>query len=119
MVLNFKRIGIHIKDMRDIKGISQERLAEKTGLSAKYISHIETAAKKASLESIVKIADALDITVDRLLKGIQRNDRIEYEPELHDLVSDCNSYEKSVILSTATELKRSLRNNRDLLLKNR
>lgn len=117
MVLNYERIGVHIRVMRKKRGLSQENLAEMTEMSTKYISHIETAKKNASLESIVKIADALGITVDRLLYGVQRNDITAYEPELHEVISDCNSYEKSVILDTVAELKRSLRKNKDQILK--
>ena len=117
MVLNYERIGVHIRVMRKKRGLSQENLAEMTEMSTKYISHIETAKKNASLESIVKIADALGITVDRLLYGVQRNDKTAYEPELHEVISDCNSYEKSVILDTVAELKRSLRKNKDQILK--
>ena len=43
------------------------RLAELTDLSISYISHIETAKKKPSLESILKIVNALNVTVDELM----------------------------------------------------
>lgn len=119
MVLNYKQIGVNIRDFRKERNLSQNVLAETTDMSVKYISSIETARKRASLESIVKIADALEVTVEQLLKGVQKNDKSGFATQLHCLVSDCNSYEKSVILSTATELKRSLRSNRDLLFKNR
>lgn len=117
MVPNYERIGVHIRVMRQKRGLSQEKLAEMTNMSSKYISHIETAKKNASLESVVKIANALGITVDRLLYGVQRNDKMAYEPELHEVISDCNIYEKSVILDTVAELKRSLRKNKELIVK--
>lgn len=43
--------------------MSQELLAEKTGYSSHYMSHIENGKKKASLKVIFKIADVLQVKV--------------------------------------------------------
>ena len=66
-MLNYERIGKRVQQLRKMKKLSQADLAELTEMSVSYISHIETAIKKASLESIVRIANALGVTVDQLL----------------------------------------------------
>ena len=65
--VNHRQIGYRIKEVREQNHISQAQLAEMTDLSVSYISHIENAKRKASLESVIRIVNALGITVDELL----------------------------------------------------
>lgn len=71
--VNHRQIGYRIKEVREQNHLSQAQLAEITDLSVSYISHIENAKRKASLESIIRIVNALGITVDELLAGVQMN----------------------------------------------
>lgn len=50
------------------KHISQAVLAEWIDMSV-VISHIEAAKKRASLETLIRIAEAFGVTVDQLLNG--------------------------------------------------
>ena len=48
----------------------QEDLAEKTDLSSVYVGMLERGEKTASLETLVKIANALEVSSDILLKEV-------------------------------------------------
>ena len=109
--INYPRIGRRIQEIRKMRKMSQADLAEYTNMSVSYISHIETCIKKASLESLVRIANVLGVTVDQLLNGNQVNDRVEYSAELAELLSDCNSCEKRILFEVAIAVKNSLREN--------
>ena len=111
MEINFKLIGRRIKEFRSMKHISQAELAERIDMSVPYISHIETATKKASLTILVRIANVLDITVDTLLNGNQVNNPAEYHSEFICLIDDCNGEEKRFIYEMASAAKKSLRDN--------
>ena len=111
MSLNFKLIGLRVKESRLQKRMSQAELAERTDLSVSYISHIETENKRASLESLVRIANALEVTVDQMLSGNQTNDPTEYRADLMQLLEGCTSYEKRIIYEIALTVKKSLRDN--------
>ena len=50
----------NIRRRRIEKGLTQEQLAEKIGMSPKYISDIETARKPGSLDTIIQIGNVLD-----------------------------------------------------------
>ncbi len=113
MSLNFILIGRRVKESRLQKGISQADLAEQIDMSVSYISRIETAEKQASLEALVRIANALGITVDHLLNGNQENDPVEYLADLVQLMEGCTSYEKRIIYDVALAIKKSLLENRD------
>lgn len=112
--INYERIGRRVQQLRKSKGLSQADLADITDMSVAYISHIETGVKRASLESVVRIADALGVTVDQILNGNQKGNRNEYKSELGVLIDDCNGYERGVIHDIAEAVKRSLRNHADL-----
>lgn len=61
-----EQFGMSIKYYRNKKGISQEKLAEITGLHRTYISEVERGNRNISLINISKIATALDISVSDL-----------------------------------------------------
>ncbi len=48
-------------------GISQGELARRTRLQASAISHFETGQRKPSIDNLVRIAKALDVSTDYLL----------------------------------------------------
>ena len=117
MSVNYTHIGLRIREIRTLKHISQAELAEEIDMSVSYISHVETALKKASLETLVRISNAFGITIDQLLNGNQNGDTVEYAAELSELMSDCSSYEKRFIYETVMFVKHCLRDNRWLLEK--
>lgn len=67
--MDFKEIGKRIKDKRIELNLTQEQLAEKTGITDTYIGAIERATSKCSIETLVKISQTLDINMDYMLFG--------------------------------------------------
>ena len=61
-----KTFGENIKKYRNELGLSQEELAEKSGLHRTYISSIERFQRNVSLENVQRIADALNVEVHLL-----------------------------------------------------
>lgn len=59
----FIQLGLAIASLRKIRGLSQEKLAEKAGISRSLLSQIEAPnlANGFSLEVFYDIADALDV----------------------------------------------------------
>lgn len=62
-----KVFGTNLKKYRTDKGYSQERFSELCGLHRTYISDIECFQRNISLESVQKIADALEVEPYKLL----------------------------------------------------
>lgn len=58
-----KVFGKRIKELRERKKLTQEKLAEKVGLDLQTISRIETGYYFTSFENLEKLADALDVTI--------------------------------------------------------
>ena len=95
--IDHKQIGNRIKEVREQNDYSQAKLAEETDLSVSYISHIENAKRKASLESIVRIVNVLGITVDELLAGVQLHNPTDYQTDIDLLMAECSLDEKRFI----------------------
>ena len=65
-----KKFGAVIKARRDALGISQEELADRTGLHRTYIGGIEQGRRNLSLLNILKVAKALAVKPDELFAAM-------------------------------------------------
>lgn len=110
-------IGLRIRELRKERNVSQAQLAEETDLSVSFISYIESGSKTASLDSVIKIAEALGVTVNEILAGNQLYDPVEYQTDMDVIMADCDAYEKRIIYELAKGLKYSLKSNRKLFKK--
>jgi len=115
MAINYKLIGRRVKETRCRKNLSQAMLAEFTDSYVAYIGHIETGRKQASLESLVRIANVLNTTVDYLLAGNLVKETGAYVSELSWIFEDCSTYEKQIIVDLATSVKDILSRNKELI----
>ena len=74
----FIQLGIAIYALRKLKGMSQEKLAEKAGISRSLVSSIEAPgmANGFSLEVFFDIADALEVDPSDLINASMFPDQI-------------------------------------------
>lgn len=61
----YKKLGERIEELRKKKGITQEELAEKSGLHRAYFWDIEN-GRNISIKTAYKIARALGVTLSQL-----------------------------------------------------
>ena len=66
------RIGQHIRMWRDLKGIKQNELAGKIGITPAALSQIENDVAQLTLHRVEDIADALGLKPEQLLAGPQQ-----------------------------------------------
>ena len=62
------KFGNRVRDKRTALKLSQEELAELAGVHRTYIGMIERAEKNITLSNIERIAKALSVSLDQLLK---------------------------------------------------
>lgn len=58
--------GKRVAELRRAKGLSQEVFADKCGIHRTYIGAVERGEKSPTLNTVAKIADALEITIKEL-----------------------------------------------------
>ncbi len=64
-----KQIGLNIKESREKRKMTQEKLAEYADLSTVHVSHLETGKASMSMCSLLAICDALNVTPNEILLG--------------------------------------------------
>nr|WP_294785177.1 helix-turn-helix transcriptional regulator [uncultured Flavobacterium sp.] len=60
-------LGVHIRQLREKKGMSQQDLADDCEIRKTQIGRIERAEINTTIKTLVKIANALDIEPKELL----------------------------------------------------
>ena len=115
--MNYKTLGDNIRKARKSKNITQEKLAEYVDISTVFISQIENGTGKPSLETMSKISNVLQVTIDDLLKN-----SIEYAPttncdELLLLLNNMSITEINFVISLVKDILKNihiLKNTRDI-----
>ena len=64
-----KQVGLNVQRIRRKRGWSQEELAFESGLHRTYISGIERGARNPTVLVLGKLAEALGVSPDRLLRA--------------------------------------------------
>lgn len=105
MATDYKGIGSRIKYYRSVRNISQEDLAAKLNVSRRHLTNIETGLKIPSLDLLISIANALDVSADDLLIDSLKHSSSMADTEIHKLLLDCNNDEKAILTRTLTFLK--------------
>ncbi|MBK6431062.1 MAG: helix-turn-helix transcriptional regulator [Anaerolineae bacterium] len=66
------KLGDNIRQHRLAKGLSQEKLAELTGLHRTYVGSVERGERNISLLNLARIATALDASLSDLVSGVEQ-----------------------------------------------
>lgn len=74
--MDYAKLGMRIRDYRKKLRWTQERLSEMAGISLSFLGHVERGSRKASLETIVAICNALNVSPQYLLQDSLNNDLV-------------------------------------------
>ena len=102
-----KIIGQRIRNYRTQKGLSQEKLAELAGCHPTYIGQLERGEKNATLESVEKIASAMDISLSELFDKLGKSGSNNIAAKCYDLVASKNEAEQKQLYKMLQEMDKS------------
>lgn len=102
--LDFAFIGKRIREVRNSKHLTQEYLAETTGVNVSHISNIELNKVKVSLTLLVQICNCLDVSVDYLLENEYHTPTSALETELLNIIKDLSKEKLETLLRIAKVL---------------
>ena len=114
MRLNYYLLGKRIKKIRKDRKISQLAFSEMIDKTPAFVSYLERGEKGVRLETLVRIAEALDTPLDTLLSGIWEGTP-RNTSDLSKELEECTSYEQYVLMESFKELKRILHEGRSLI----
>lgn len=103
-------LGDRIREAREAKGWTQEQLADKAQISKGFLSDVENNKRNVSAENALRIADALGMSLDYLMRGeeVKRQEPertpISIPPELSQAAQELHlSYSETLMLLDAHE----------------
>mgnify|MGYP000843565931 CR=1 FL=1 len=107
----YKEFGAKTRQLRLSMGLSQETLAFKAGISTGFLSHIERGGKKASLQTVGRLAQALGVPIGHLFtpvngreSGKQKDDAALLIRRLRTLLRDRDGEYRRVLWKVAKYL---------------
>lgn len=106
-MINAVKLGKKVRELRKEQKMTISQLAEKTGISDNFMGNIERATDTPSLETLVKIANALCVPIDELLYDdlvfhvdyTERHNDI-LSNEINKKVSGMSRYQKQKVLQS-------------------
>jgi len=70
----YQGLGKRIRQQRTLARMTQEKLSEAAGISLSFLGHIERGTRKASLDTLVRICNALKVSPQLLLQDSLEDD---------------------------------------------
>ena len=109
MSVDYKDMGKRIREIRESKHMTQAALSELAGIEPSNLSHIERAATKVSLPTLINIANALEVSLDELVCGsLIKSEHIAVR-QLNELLSDCTPDELQAVIEMVKVMKKIMR----------
>lgn len=101
-IVSYEALGRRVRAKRTALTWTQERLANEIDVSTSFIGHIERGTRKASIDTLVALANAMQVSTDELLKdSLKRTQEEEIWP-VRNLTSSQRAVMKQM-LSTMQE----------------
>lgn len=110
--INLVDLGLRIRQARTERNISQKALSQKTGISVPYISDIERGKKCVSVDKMLVIAQALQVSADWLLRLDLPQTEYAHSAEAATILADCSQEEAVLLLEILQSTKKILRKNK-------
>jgi len=97
--IDYKELGKRIRSERRRQDLTQEKLAEMADISDSFMGHIERGGRTLSIETLAKLANALDMSIEYIICG-----EYSYEPdmlpeEIHDALNRMSGSQRKIFLS--------------------
>lgn len=100
----YLEIGKRIRQQRKAHGLTREEFAENLSTTMQYISRLERAKNKVSIEYLYRIADALDCSIYTLLPATQLPQRKFFSEELMYQLDHCSLKQKQFIANATIQV---------------
>ena len=94
MLSTKQQLGLRIKEFRELKNFTREKLSELVGIDSKHLSRIENGRNYPSIETLEKLAYSLEISFDDLFQFSHLSNQEELLDKCCNLLYNL-SYEKS------------------------
>ncbi len=107
----YKETGKRIREIRIQAGITQEKLAELSGVSSNFISQIERGRNKCSLETINNLSKALNVPLHELFSFRKSNPTAKdsFAKRIEIMLKNLSDKDKNLVLDITSDVYRKLK----------
>ena len=95
-------IGSRIREIRNKKGITQDQLAERVGISSKYLSSIERGKENPTLSTILKLAQSLDVMPAEFFTHLEIEDPAKRKSMIIEMLNDVDADQLKLVYRLLT-----------------
>ncbi len=99
-----KLFGQRIKELRKLRGMTQEQLSEKLGVFQKQIGNIETGTTFTTMTNLEKLADVLEVEVKDLFDYEHKKDRKNILNELNNIINSASDSDLNKIYRVVKDI---------------
>ena len=100
-----KLLGRRIKEIRTLKGFTQERLSELTDIGASSLSKIESGYFHPTDENLEKICNALDVEPYQLYMANHLKNAKELKSELHNIIDSADDEKIKIMYKVINSIR--------------
>ena len=104
LYFDFTPLGHAIKQAREAKGITREKIAEKLNYAPRHIQAVENDGQYPSIELLVRLVTMFDISVDEYIFPKSQAQKTSARRRLDTLLDQLDDKELAIIEATATSL---------------
>ena len=97
--IDYNELGRRVRVQRKQHHLTQEALAEQIDISDSFMGHIERGTRSVSLETLIKLANALNISVEYLLQPNAPAPQISLPADVQDTVSKLTDNQRKVFMA--------------------
>lgn len=92
--MDMKKIGAFLKELRNEKGMTQEQLGERIGVSNKTISRWETGTYMPPVDCLSILSGIYDISINEILAGKRASEEVFAKIAEHNITVTLKELEK-------------------------
>lgn len=97
--IDYAALGRRIRAERRRQDLTQEQLAELADISESFMGHIERGGRVLSVETLVKLADALHISMEYIVCGAYNYQPDTLPSEIQEALDKMSDRQRKVFLS--------------------
>lgn len=102
--IDWQHIGCKVSDMRRSRNMTQQKLAELTGLSDVYIGYLEQGKRHGPMKTYIQIVNVLGYSMDDLLEEYITKKLLLSPADAKLLTIDCSPEEQDLVRTLIREM---------------
>lgn len=100
------RLGRRMKEIRTVRDMTQEKLAEKARISTRYLSRLELGEQSPSIRTVERIADALGVEIWELFAFAQEGSIKDLQSTARKLLGELDEKTLRIVVKMVRALAR-------------